>query len=310
MVFALFSLFANVFGMTSSFFFRLYVVVPIFTLLTAVFVWPNEILPDPQQVTQRKRRPSYVGAGSPYLSPATIHVTQSPLLDAPLKMVLSHAPFHCLALWVSVHILKLNFVVASINDQLDAVMDPNHADFLIHVFGAILPFGFVVLPFVAHLLSRSTIACFQVANTVGVLYGGVLTFFPNQALYQVLIVFTSVATSRQLVYSTVFHQTGELFGFRNYGVLLGLTNVVVSAVSLAQGPLVAWSEKHGNYFGANLVLLVLTFPLFCLVYGTVPRTDKDESLVDSILSEGTPLVLPPQRNRNRALSDGMAWPPS
>ena len=88
MVFALFSLCANLFGMTSCFFFRLYIIVPLCTFLTAVFVWPNDILPDPTQ-TKRKRRPSYVGAGSPYLSPATIHLQQSPLVDAPLKTVLS-----------------------------------------------------------------------------------------------------------------------------------------------------------------------------------------------------------------------------
>ena len=189
-------------------------------------------------------------------------------------------------------------------------MPQRDANLLIQIFGAMLPFGFVVLPLVAILLSRSTILCFQVANTVGVLYGAVLTFVPNQTLYQVFIVFTSVATSRQLVYSTVFHQTGELFGFCNYGVLLGLTNVVVSVASLVQGPLVAWSESRGSYFGANLILLLLTVPLFCLVYGTVPN-DVDVSSEGIALSEESPLmVVPPKPTRNRALSDGMAWSPT
>jgi hypothetical protein len=140
-----------------------------------------------------------------------------------------------------------------------------------------------------------------------------LTFFPSQALYQVLIVFTSVATSRQLVYSTVFHQVGELFGFCNYGVLLGLTNIVVSAMSLIQGPLVAWSEREGNYFGANLVLLLLTLPLFCLVYGTMPKqSSKDTSEDNAILlsEEMKLLAIPPNLHRNRALSDGVLFPES
>lgn len=320
MVFALFSLIYNMFGMSCSFFFQCYALVPLGTLLTAVFVWPNDILPDPTLKPQpHKRRPSYVGAGSPYLSPATIHVQQSPLVDAPLKTVLSYKQFYCLAIWVSVHILKLNFVVASINDQLDLNMPREQANLLIHVFGAILPFGFVVLPLVAYLLSRSTLICFQVANTVGVLYGSVLTFFPNQALYQVLVVFTSVATSRQLVYSTVFHQTGELFGFCNYGVLLGLTNVVVSGMSLVQGPLVQWSEAMGKYFGANLVLLLLTLPLFGLVYGAVPPQDGNDGIDGGMmLTEESPLMTTTggihssvkKQKRNRAMSDGMTWNPS
>ena len=63
-------------------------------------------------------------------------------------------------------------------------------------------------------------------------------------------------------------QSTELFGFRNYGVLLGLINVVVSGVSLVQGLLVAWGESQSSYLGPNLVLLVATFPLFFIVLWT------------------------------------------
>lgn len=325
MVFALFSLFWNVFGLSSQVFFRLYLVIPLCTLLTSILVWPNDILPDPSitQQARKKRRPSYVGAGSPYLSPGTLTIPSSPLVDAPLKTVLTHSPFYCLAIWVSVHILKLNFVVASINDQLSMNLPDSQVSTMIHIFGAMLPFGFVVLPVVALLLAKSTMTCFQVANTVGVLYGAVLTFFPNQALYQVLIVFTAVATSRQLVYSTVFHQTSVLFGFRNYGVLLGLTNVVVSALSLVQGPLVEWSEARGSYFGANLVLLVATFPLFCLVHGMIPKNNSTIGSGDvsglAMMNEDSPLLLvppvlvsPEKSKRARSLSESrnVNWSPS
>lgn len=86
-----------------------------------------------------------------------------------------------------------------------------------------------------------------------------------------------------------------------------MTNVVVSAVSLVQGPLVAWSERNQDYFGANLVLLIATFPLFCLVFGMIPKsTGKDEEPVQA--TEQSPLILPLQRNRDRALSEGMVWP--
>lgn len=102
------------------------------------------------------------------------------------------------------------------------------------------------------------------------------------------LVFPAVATSRQLVYSTVFHQTGELFGFENYGVLLGLTNVVVSAVSMCQGPLVEWAQvAKGGYFGPNTVLLVLTLPLFAIVYGT---RETPKSKQQQITNETTSLL--------------------
>lgn len=269
MVFAIFAAIIAATGVSTEFLFRVYLVVPLYTLLTAIFFWPNTILPD--SLNAQDGTASYVGR-SPYLSPATsLSIRSNPavsLQDAPLSVILSHPSFYCLALWVAVHILKLNFVVATINDQLDFAMNTDMANLLIAIFGAMLPFGFVVLPAVAYMLSRSSLLCFQAANVVGVLYGLVLTFFPGVASYQVLVVFVSVATSRQLVYSTVFHQTGELFGFKNYGVLLGLINIVVSGVSLIQGPLVVWGESRASYFGPNVVLLLVTLPLFAIVHWT------------------------------------------
>jgi MFS family permease len=315
-VFALFSVMALVFGMSSQFFFRAYLIVPIFTLLTAIFFWPNEILPD-SSLTQKRK--AYIGAGSPYLSPATelTGSSSSKLKDAPLSVILKNPPFYCLALWVSVHILKLNFVVATINDQLEKSLAdrPDQVNMLIHMFGAILPCGFVVLPLVAMMLTRSTMICFQLANVIGVLYGLVLVFFPNQAWYQVLIVFTSVATSRQLVYSTVFHQTSELFGFQNYGVLLGLVNCVVSLVSLVQGPLVEWAEAIGgdySYFWPNVVLLIATVPLFGVVCWTVPvpdnRNNGKSNGLRAPVTETTVLLASPVTGRARSYSDMIRLP--
>jgi hypothetical protein len=182
-------------------------------------------------------------------------------------------------------------------------MDQTTADMLIGIFSAMLPFGFVVLPLVAFGLANSTMACFQAANVVGVLYGLVLTFFPDQAWYQVLIVFTAVATSRQLVYSTVFHQTGELFGFKNYGILLGLTNIIVSGASLVQGPLVEWAEFKEDYFGANAIMLVITLPLFGLAFFAVPHQPLKnlKKKLNEIATESTALVG--GKTRPRSSSD-------
>jgi len=306
MVFALFAAAAAVFGISSSLLFRSYMIVPVFTLLTAIFVWPNEILPDPKPLIRRQSlRSPYA-----YLSPASRVDADSTgesfsLKDRPLFEVLSRPPFYCLSGWVAIHILKLNFVVASVNDQLDNSMDSHTANILIGIFGAILPFGFVVLPLVAYGLADSTMACFQTANVVGLLYGAVLTFFPDQAFYQVLIVFTAVATSRQLVYSTVFHQTGELFGFKNYGILLGLTNIIVSAASLVQGPLVEWAETNNDYFGANMTLLLVTLPLFGLVHFAVPKATvkREKRKVADVVTENTKLLPPlrPRRNSDTGL---------
>jgi hypothetical protein len=287
MIFAIFAAIVSWTGVSTETLFRMYMIVPMYTLVTAIFFWPHQILPDSLNApggdssSAAEGNSSYVGR-SPYLSPATSLSVRSSsvslsLKDAPLSVILAHPTFYCLSIWVAIHILKLNFVVATINDQLDFAMPPDLANLLITIFGAMLPFGFVVLPAVAYMLSRSSFLCFQVANVVGVLYGLVLTFFPGVASYDIFIVFVAVATSRQLVYSTVFHQTGELFGFRNYGVLLGLINVVVSSVSLVQGPLVEWGEVKGSYFGPNGLLLLVPLPLFVIVYWTTASSSSSRS---------------------------------
>lgn len=304
MIFALFAAAAAIFGVSSSTFFIAYMVVPIFTLLTAIFVWPNDILPDPNPLTKNYSFTSPYAYLSPAAQVASTSIgTSHSLRDRPLSEILTRPPFFCLSGWVAIHILKLNFVVASINDQLADSMDETTARILIGIFGAVLPFGFVVLPLVAYGLANSTMACFQAANIVGVFYGLVLTFFPDQPIYQVLIVFSAVATSRQLVYSTVFHQTGELFGFKNYGIVLGLTNIIVSVASLAQGPLVEWAEANENYFGANLTLLLATMPLFVLVPFAVPKppVNREKRKAEGIDSESTQLLPSVRPRRN---SDG------
>jgi len=259
-IFAIFRLLSRSFGLKSSTFFIYYLFVPLFTFITGLCVWPNDILHD------KGGNEIFTGVGSPFISRRPHERKAINILkDAPLAVIFSHLPFYCLAAWVSIHILKLNFVVATINDQLNGNFTSAESEKLIGVFGAMLPFGFVVLPVVAFLLNKNPLIAFQLANVVGVMYGVVLAIFPGNAYLLMFVLFVSVATSRQLVYSTVFHQIGELFGFTNYGVLLGLTNVCVSTFSTVQTPLVSWSEESGSYYQANMVLVLATLPLFVIV---------------------------------------------
>ena len=81
--------------------------------------------------------------------------------------------FTFLAAFAAVHILKLNFVVTSVNAQLALLLpdDAARAAALSRAFGAMLPFGFVSAPLTASLLSRDAVAAFAAANVFGVVYG-------------------------------------------------------------------------------------------------------------------------------------------
>ena len=89
----------------------------------------------------------------------------------------------------------------------------------------------------------------------------------------------------------MFHQIGEIFGFANYGTLLGLTNVLVSAFSMIQTPLVGLSEDKGNYKLANSVLLLLTFPLFFVkLDAKMKKVGVPKKNGGATANEETPLV--------------------
>lgn len=298
-VFALVRMVHQQYSVKTSTFFLLYLAIPLWVFLTALFVWPDDALTNPSSqkesleskaVTENKS--PYIGPASPYLSPGMARLREvkndtSALYDAPLSVILRHSSFWTLAIWVSVHILKLNFVVATINDQLDGVVNEDEVESLIGIFGAMLPFGFVILPVVAWLLQNSAQWAFQLANTVGLVYGVVLVYFPSNAWLLKYFVFPAVATSRQMVYSTIFHQIGVSFGFANYGVLLGLTNIMVSAFSLVQNPLVNWSEIQGDYTSANTILLLMTLPLFAAGLLGDPNEKKNKQKSFSNISKGS-----------------------
>ena len=182
-----------------------------------------------------------------------------------LRSSLSTKEFIFLGLFTSVHILKLNFVVSSINDQLNFAFsgDEDSVDGLVAVFGVMFPLGFVILPFTAYLLQRSAVDAMQVANCFAVVYTYSLALHPTSFMWQVCVTFPLVAVSRQLVYSTVFYMVGEYFGFRNYGVILGLINLIVSAAGTLQYALVMLAEQEsgGDYLAPNMLLLAVLVPL-------------------------------------------------
>mmetsp|Transcript_3385 Transcript_3385/g.8038 ORF Transcript_3385/g.8038 Transcript_3385/m.8038 type:complete len:315 (-) Transcript_3385:519-1463(-) len=224
-----------------------------------------------QQQQQQQRNTSSPSSSSQKKSTLLVRQfwndPQPSLVNAPLSQVLTDVSFYALSTWVGIHIYKLNFIVATINDQLARAYDEETSNWLINVLGAMLPFGFVVLPVVATLLHHRPMVALQAANVVGIIYGGVMVWCPQYTWLQILVVFPSVATSRQLVYSTLFHTIAKVFGFSNYGVLLGLTNAIASLFQTLQTPMVNWSENEDSYWNSNLVLWASTIPLlFTVLY--------------------------------------------
>mmetsp|Transcript_22259 Transcript_22259/g.46893 ORF Transcript_22259/g.46893 Transcript_22259/m.46893 type:complete len:493 (-) Transcript_22259:3099-4577(-) len=272
-VFAVYRMIYEWTSLSASTFFLLYTAIPFWCLFTAIFAWPNEILETPSHPENPRKSDNieeHIGIGSPYLSPKGRLSTRdednahNSLINAPISTIVKHPSFWALASCAGIHILKFNFFVVTINDQLDHDVSTKTSNHLIDILGAMLPFGFVALPLVASILDREPVVALELVNSIGILYGAVLTFAPGSLWMQYGIVFPSVACSLQLVYSTLFHQVGDSFGFASYGVSLGLINVTVSAFSAVQTPFAKLAENQESYYWANL-LWAATFPFFFTV---------------------------------------------
>lgn len=319
-VFAVGRLLKDAVGLGSGAFLTCYLAVPAFCFVTALTCWPRRSLEAVDQDVTR----SPGGAGSPFLparlgsrsgsftsSPsfaalveekkATAAAQQQqqpppaapPMAGATLGACVASKQFRFLALFAAVHILKLNFVVTSVNAQL-ALLLPGRATraaALSRAFGAMLPFGFVSAPGTAFLLGSDPVKAFTAANVLGVVYGGAFMSRTPEAL--LVVVFPLVALSRQLVYSSVFHTVGAQFGFANYGTLLGIINVVVATLGCLQYPLVSYSTTERNYDVANLFLFLITFPLFgARAFLETPEPRRREARRAPRATEKTTLVRP------------------
>jgi len=201
-----------------------------------------------------------------------------------LDSMLKSRPFLFLALFAATHILKLNFIITSINAQTLANFSPEDALQLTKWFGYMLPFGFVSAPVTVYLLATDPVKAFVIANWLSFVYGLIFCYGESGPLL-VGLAFPIIALSKQLVYSSIFHCIGAEFGFGKYGTLLGIINVTVAAFGLVQYPLVSFSTNAESYAFANWFLLLLAVPFFGVRYYLPPG-----AFMRGVSSENAPLV--------------------
>ena len=122
-IFALFHTFYFTFGISSRIMFLCYLVVPIWTLATAILVWPNDVIekellpPSPTMDGDDDEDDDQASSiGSPYFSPGdrkrlvaserkrlskqSSQIRNKSQVNAPLSVVLTHIAFYALATWV------------------------------------------------------------------------------------------------------------------------------------------------------------------------------------------------------------------
>lgn len=171
--------------------------------------------------------------------------------------------FVYLAIFCAIGILRLNFVVLTINTQLADVFgrESETTRGLSTLFSSLLPLGGLVAPFTAILLSRFRGWAYRVCLVLGVIYGICLAF-PDARLQ--VLAYVIISFSRQLTYTIVFVFTSSLFGHEHFGKLLAANDVMVTVVGLMQYPIarLKGSTMLPTWFAVDMFMVVLTVPLF------------------------------------------------
>lgn len=190
------------------------------------------------------------------------------VLPPPLTQQLTSPPYLYLICFASVHICRLNFVVGTFQEQVGSLgFDDAAVVRFVGLFGAMLPFGFVGMPLIGHLLDRSSPAVvFALVNGVGI--ATALLLLVPRSTATLCAAMALVAVGRQFVYSTFFASLHRIAGPNSYGLLAGLGNLCVAATGALQPVLTSLSTDYfapwGLYAFAPVNLLMIAFELLLL----------------------------------------------
>jgi len=236
-------------GITWKQFCLAYMCVPVMTCLSALLFWRGWREPEPEPCIE--------------VETETTKISKTETKELSFGQMVMNRKFLYLALFGSVHILKLNFFVSNVNGMVEEKAE--HPTQLQDIFHIILPFGFVVIPLGSMLLRSSIRGFFTLVNVTALIYSAAavaMSLWGSDLVFylQTFVAFPLVSVSRQLVYSGIFYSLSDSFGFTHFGKLLGTINIAVAIFSCMQFGLVEMSQTEGSFKWPNAILLLLVLP--------------------------------------------------
>jgi len=193
-------------------------------------------------------------------------------MDKPLLTQIFSVPFMYVVCFLTMHIFRQGFVLATLGPQVEAFFpDPVVSSQLKTAFNIILPMGFVPMMlctasgFAAYILDRPKLA-FVVVTLVSMVYG-LLLLVPTQWSFLTLFVVFPVA--RQFVFSTFFSFSANTFGYASFGRIAGVASTVAGLCQLTQTKLVALATDPTHPYGlswARVDLILGTVPIVLIFY--------------------------------------------
>eukprot|EP00026_Physarum_polycephalum_P004542 Phypoly_transcript_04564.p1 GENE.Phypoly_transcript_04564~~Phypoly_transcript_04564.p1 ORF type:complete len:397 (+),score=104.69 Phypoly_transcript_04564:895-2085(+) len=178
----------------------------------------------------------------------------------------------------------INYYVGTVSEQL-AQFHPSEKTLTIFrlLFNTVFPLGTIVwvVPIGWMLAKFSIITSLFFGLTVGVAFG-LVTCVTN--LYVQFLAFILLSLFRPLIYSTLSTYITVVFGFRRFGSLYGVMNVINGVFSLGQYFLnyLVFNAFGGDFFRVNfgltfLVAVMYAFPVFLKIRKRVHQATGDNS---------------------------------
>jgi MFS transporter, LAT3 family, solute carrier family 43, member 3 len=180
--------------------------------------------------------------------------------------------FALVLIFASVHMLRCNFYIETVNEILLTMGD--HDAFYANIFSFVLPAGVVFVPLIEYTVRElGVVHTLHITNALGVLFG-VLLLVPSLNIQ--VINFAIFACFRAYLYATMSTFIAVTFGVSTMGRLIGCTFTSAALVTLLQYPAasIAERQKTNGFTMINLIMLSICLAPTALTMSYSSRTSK------------------------------------
>lgn len=189
------------------------------------------------------------------VDPHTRRIQVLGLHDWPLLKQLATLDFVVVLLFASVHMLRCNFYIETVNEMLLNMGQFDEAIKYAQIFSFVLPMGVIFVPLIdGTVRSVGIVNTLHLTNVVGIVFGSLLLVpsLPVQGLN--FVVFTGF---RAYLYATLNTYVAVTFGVSTMGRVIGFSFTTAAVVTLLQYPAATLAEDvYGGDFTVTNVLFL------------------------------------------------------
>ncbi|KAF2077059.1 hypothetical protein CYY_001626 [Polysphondylium violaceum] len=256
-VFKLFNIIGSKYNISISYIFLVYAAILSVVFIPSILLMRNKpFLPiEDLLMAQKKQQSNDTESNNEKSIEVEETVKEKPLL----KQLLSWQ-FILLSLFMSLNSLHEVFYLGIINTNL-----ANHPTY-INIFNYIWNGGILMVPIIGYMIQKSSIH--------------MNSFYVNLAVTFVFVSFQNV-----YLWAFFFTYLSDVFGYNNYGKIMGSVSIITALVGLLEYLFVYLSFQI-NFVWINMSLTLVKVPLFLLTFKLWRFSQKEKQLLENNKNKG------------------------